>query len=248
MNKFNKGKLIGFVAASLSAVSLMGVGFASWVLTGTNNMDSTGNITVSVGDVEDKRVLIQSAKVDTDNNTVAFDANSKGSGDLGIEGTGDQAEDRTFSLTYVVRVHNGMTSTSAWNVTAQLTGTAVTNYETAVTTKKYITMPTEIGLDTEQVSVSSTSTDQTGKLKITKSTDSATTGYTYWKVEQTFEFGWGNAFAGKNPINITKNDDIILDGATSTVKADADKVVTNINGLKDLPLSNFTITLTTYIG
>lgn len=246
MNKFNKGKLIGVVAASLSAVSLMGVGFASWVLTGTNNMDSTGNITVSVGDVEDKRVLIQSAQVDTNNNTVAFDANSKGSGDLGIEGTGDQAEDRTFSLNYVVRVHNGMTS--AWNVTAQLTGTAFTDYETAVTKKKYITMPTEIGLESKAVSVSSSSQNQTGKLTITKSTNSATTGYTDWTVNQTFEFRWGDAFAGKNPVNITTNDDIILDGATSTVKADADKVVTNIKGLKALSLSSFTITLTTQIG
>lgn len=245
MKKINKGKLIGFVAASLSAVSLMGVGFASWVLTGTNNMDTTGNITVNVGDVEDKRVLIQSAVVDANNNTVAFDANSKGSGDLGIEGTGDQAEDRTFSLTYVVRVHNGMTS--AWNVKAQLTGNA-DNYKTAVNKKKYITMPMEIGLDAEKISVSSTSTDQAGKLTIDKSTDSATTGYTDWKVNQTFKFGWGDAFAGKNPVNITKNDDIILDGATSTVTADADKVVTNIKGLKALSLSNFTITLTTYIG
>ena len=169
MNKFNKGKLIGFVAASLSAVSLMGVGFASWVLTGTNDMGTTGNITVNVGDVEDKRVLIQSAMVDTDNNTVAFDANSDGSGDLGIGGTGNQAEDRTFALTYVVRVHN---RTSAWNVKAQLTGTAVTAYKTAVNTKKYITMPTEIGLDAEKVSVSSTSTNQTGKLTITPSINS----------------------------------------------------------------------------
>lgn len=245
MNKFNKGKLIGVVAASLSAVSLMGVGFASWVLTGTNNMDTTGNITVNVGAVEDKRVLIQSAEVDNDNNTVAFDANSNGSGDLDISGTGDQAEDRTFALTYVVRVYNGMIG--AWNVKAKLTGNA-DNYKTAVNTKKYITMPTEIGLDTEQVSVSSTSTDQTGKLKITNSTDSATTGYTDWKVNQTFEFGWGAAFAGKNPIDIKRTDKIIVNGATSAVDANADKVVTNINGLRGLSLSNFTITLTTHTG
>lgn len=32
MNKFNKGKLVGVVAASLSAVSLMGVGFATWII------------------------------------------------------------------------------------------------------------------------------------------------------------------------------------------------------------------------
>ena len=32
MNKFNKGKLVGIVAASLSAVSLMGVGFATWII------------------------------------------------------------------------------------------------------------------------------------------------------------------------------------------------------------------------
>ena len=40
MNKFNKGKLIGVVAASLSAVSLMGVGFATWVLQGPDEKDT----------------------------------------------------------------------------------------------------------------------------------------------------------------------------------------------------------------
>ena len=51
MNKFNKGKLLGVVAASLSAVSLMGVGFATWII-GTQNKVSDGSIAIEADDVK----------------------------------------------------------------------------------------------------------------------------------------------------------------------------------------------------
>lgn len=60
MNKFNKGKFIGVVAASLSAVSLMGVGFATWVI-GIRQTDTNGNISITADTVEYKSLKIEAA-------------------------------------------------------------------------------------------------------------------------------------------------------------------------------------------
>lgn len=57
MNRFNKGKLIGIVAASLSAVSLMGVGFATWTI-GVQKTTTNGDITLSADDVKYKSLTI----------------------------------------------------------------------------------------------------------------------------------------------------------------------------------------------
>ena len=57
MNKFNKGKLIGVVAASLSAVSLMGVGFATWVI-GYQNTEAKNEVLISADKVEYKSLTV----------------------------------------------------------------------------------------------------------------------------------------------------------------------------------------------
>ena len=62
MNKFNKGKLIGVVAASLSAVSLMGVGFATWII-GIRQTETNGNISITADTVEYKSLKIEAAFV-----------------------------------------------------------------------------------------------------------------------------------------------------------------------------------------
>ena len=57
MNKFNKGKLLGVVAASLSAVSLMGVGFATWII-GFEKTDAQGDVSISADKVEYKSLTV----------------------------------------------------------------------------------------------------------------------------------------------------------------------------------------------
>ena len=57
MNKFNRGKFIGVVAASLSAVSLMGVGFATWVI-GYQTKETSGDVTIDVDEVQYKSLRI----------------------------------------------------------------------------------------------------------------------------------------------------------------------------------------------
>lgn len=57
MNKFNKGKLVGIIAASLSAVSLMGVGFATWIV-GVKQTEATKDINITADSVEYKSIVV----------------------------------------------------------------------------------------------------------------------------------------------------------------------------------------------
>lgn len=87
MNKFNKGKFIGVVAASLSAVSLMGVGFATWVI-GYQTKETSGDVTIDVDDVQYKslRIGVEFTKgirlgetgEKTNNESFNFDGNNPG--------------------------------------------------------------------------------------------------------------------------------------------------------------------------
>ncbi len=82
MNKFNKGKLIGVVAASLSAVSLMGVGFATWVI-GIQKTETNGNINITADDVKYKALTLS---VDFETGITLAEASSTG-GFFGSDGT-----------------------------------------------------------------------------------------------------------------------------------------------------------------
>lgn len=64
MNKFNKGKLVGIVAASLSAVSLMGVGFATWIV-GVKQTDASNDISITADSVEYKSIIVSVEFVDS---------------------------------------------------------------------------------------------------------------------------------------------------------------------------------------
>ncbi len=86
MNKFNKGKSIGIVAASLAAVSLMGVGFATWII-GTRTTDANNEISIVADDVQYKSLKVSVAFT----NTIKLAENgTASSGDyFSYEGNGD---------------------------------------------------------------------------------------------------------------------------------------------------------------
>ena len=91
MNKFNKGKLIGVVAASLSAVSLMGVGFATWVI-GAQKTDVDQGISITADTVEYKSLKIavefegtfKLAETGTKDTSKDFGYDGSGAGNLAI--------------------------------------------------------------------------------------------------------------------------------------------------------------------
>ena len=91
MNKFNKGKLLGVVAASLSAVSLMGVGFATWII-GAQKKDVEQDITITADTVEYKSLKVavefdgtlKLAETGTEDTSKDFGYDGNGAGNLAI--------------------------------------------------------------------------------------------------------------------------------------------------------------------
>lgn len=77
MNKFNKGKLLGIVAASLSAVSLMGVGFATWII-GIQKTEGDTSISITADDVKYKSLIVSA---EFSNNLILRETSEKPSGE-----------------------------------------------------------------------------------------------------------------------------------------------------------------------
>ena len=246
MNKFNKGKLVGIVAASLSAVSLMGVGFASWVINSTTSTDSN-NITVTVENVLENQVTIKNAQVADP--TIKFDANSNKSGGLlTAQGT---TEDLEFSISYTI---TNNIQTNKFKVFAYITDEAKQKaFTTAVDTNKMIEMPevlniTKSGDKYSNMPAALTFDGETRPTGTGATIKETAVGTTY-NVTQTFKFKWGLAFAEKNPVEVSSTDQVHKVGDTSgtTTSATANILKDNLAELRNANLSTFKITIAPFI-
>lgn len=233
MNKFNKGKLIGVVAASLSAVSLMGVGFASWIINGATPDDS-GNINVEVGTVDDQRikVVVGSPAID---GKLSFDAAQDSQGN--ITSTANN-ESLSFSVNYTVEVAN---SALDFKVDAAWTpGTQMNSF----LTQSYITSPFKgaegnINLEVAGKKAKGTAGSTAPDTHVTTpgfhtdapASSTSSDGVTTYTCQTTFYFGWGTVFGSKNPV---------YEGG----KTGADGIIKALNDLQTLNNEKFTITLT----
>lgn len=232
MNKFNKGKLIGVVAASLSAVSLMGVGFASWIINGATPADS-GDINVEVGTVDDQRikVVVGSPAID---GKLSFDAAQDSQGT--ITSTANN-ESLSFSVNYTVEIKN---SALNFKVNAKWTpGTQMNSF----LQQSYITSPfkgadgdinLEIAGKEAKGEAGSTAQDThvtTTGFHTDAPTASNANGVTTYTCKTTFYFGWGTVFNSKNPVY-------------EEGKLGVDGIIKALNDLQTLNNEKFTITLT----
>lgn len=207
MNKLNKGKAIGIVSLSLAAVSLAGVGFSAWVISGTTGKD-TGTVNVEVADIQDKRIAIKDATV-TDNK-IKFDAD--GTGTLLSNSNGNQ--DLNFKVQFTVEAQKeaSFLGVKAYLKSGEGLKTAITN--------KYVTLPTNIYISKETMDSAKTpqyiaqAKDFTGEGE--QATDTSTGVTTYTK-EVSFEMAWGSAFNNTNPTAVT--DDSKLNAYITQLKA-----------------------------
>ncbi len=239
MNKFSKGRIVGVVAACLSAVSLMGIGFSTWIIEAKNTA-TTGDISVTVADTKDISVTISDASV-TDG-TVIFDANATDhTSDSILNCASGDKEDLTFTLSYKVNV---AADAKSWQIMAGINDTDG-NYTTAVNTRKYIALPSTLGLKTTSTDGSKEclnqgSTSGTG-LTITSSTSTTDSSTTY-TVSQSFTFSWGEAFASMNPVKVTKSNNIYTQ-ENETKPATVETLTANTKAMKNLGLSKFQVVL-----
>lgn len=232
MNKFNKGKLIGVVTASLSAVSLMGVGFATWIIQGVNTIDTNDQIKVEVSGTEDQRVVLDNAQISwpSGKTGLVFDAKSDDNTAPIIYNGTNGGEQLDFTLSFDVKF---ATNASFASVNAYMTSdwgdfeTYFTDSGTDAT--KYVVSPISVTTPTETNGVGSTIV--ANKNSITTKKEGAADTYT---VKQNYSFTWGKFFDNKNPCEVTAGSDKVDSyiGALKTLQNFNNKHITIHLGVK----------------
>lgn len=234
MNKFNKSKLVGVIAASLSTVSLMGVGFASWVLNGATP-GTTGNISVTVADVEDNRIIVETPTVD---GSLVFEAAAGDTGGKITTKPNSDAPVLNFKVVYTVKLGKGL---SDFNINAKWTlgtdtasaalGTAITN---AYLESPLLTTDVLVSTSAGHGTVYSDDADNKTHKNIysTSKKGADANGFSVYSVETVFHFAWGSKTENKNPSYYDDTDE----HTTAALEA--------LNGLKAANGAKFTITLT----
>jgi hypothetical protein len=107
MNKMSrKSKIIVGSLLGVAVLALTGVGVASWVIAGTTGA-TTGNVAVTVGDTEDKRIKIATPSV-TDS-ALSFDA-QPGDTTGPITAGANSSEDLNFEFNFAVTGVKNMAS------------------------------------------------------------------------------------------------------------------------------------------
>lgn len=248
MNKLNKGKKIGILACVLASFSLVGVGFSTWIINTQQGSQANG-INVTVAETKNASIVISNASA-TDN-TVKFDANDSSSKGNLITCNSGASEDLNFTLIYTVTVGTSVTSFEIKAGIDDSTNVGGGKYTQAVETYKYIELPTTLGLkkdssDGSKACFTSSSTTSSDGLSFTSSDDTGAQTKTY-VVTQKFTFSWGEAFAKKNPVEVSSSDSIYTYSTTtskgSTANATVDTLTANTKGLNSLSLSNFNVIL-----
>ena len=181
MNKISKGKAVGLLSLGLASVALGSVGFASWIVSGTT-ITGEPNVAVTVAGVTDKRVTV-SAEVDSNNNSVVFDADSTvQAGTLGITASTGATEDLTFAV----------------KVTTQ---TTASYDEGAIHFNFAVALPGSLSEPDTYVYLfkvnDGTSDINPANFTITPTSTLKTTTYT-------FTMKWGTKFGGDNPVKLNE--------------------------------------------
>ena len=248
MNEFNKGKLVGIVAASLSAVSLMGVGFATWIIT-SETPARTDNITVGVADVQTNNIEITGARVVDGESGLRFDGDhNKRATSNGVISCGDtDTEKLSFQIQYTVTTNN---PAKGFKVKAYINDeTADTDskaasgkFQTADETYKFITMPTILGFakgtakDALSFAANASAPTSSNTADNSDTIVEAGGATNSWNVTQTFTFGWGLAFNENNPVALVKDTKIYnynIEATDKMVSATTDLVKTLLAKAKE---------------
>lgn len=258
MNRFTKGKTIGFVTAGLAVVSLIGVGFSAWVVNGnSSNVATDGNVTVSVADITDERITIFNLKLNA-NNGIKFDAAKDDT--TGPIVSKDGAEQLSFSIMFTLDVSSPISkfkNIEAYMSIDESDSTKKSAFETAIgNTKNYIVTP--VHYESTHTNASSNATDliPTGKSlssNVTSETEVTLTDNTTNKAFETkckktsegkyefnvtFNFQWGSAFGGVNPSHVGEDNY----PASATVK-NADAAISALKEMKTFDGIKFNVYL-----
>lgn len=212
-----KSKIIGGSIVALAAVGTFSVGFASWVI-GGDSSSVTGNISVTVSDIEDQRleIVVNSGSDATFN----FGPSTETSGGLVYLSGSTTEEDLDANILLDLKTYT-LTSNKKITVTFSYAENFATAIEdgliTAPIAGEAIELATVTAADTatstvESVAASVATSDTVTVSEVTKTiwsvtpnTGTAAEGYTY-RLSFAVKFGWGSAFNYVNPVTLSSKD------------------------------------------
>ena len=201
MNKFNKGKLTGIIAASLSAVSLMGVGFASWVI-GIQKTDVEQNITITADTVEYKSLKVavvfegalKLAETGTKDTSKDFGYDGNGEGNLEVKAHftftfGKDFKEADFTELCSKIKFTILSPSGIYKDNKVEKGNAFTRADNGTETAEYtyFAAPADVGITWSDISFPST----IDANAFTKESN---------VVDKTVKFTWGTLFGNTNPM------------------------------------------------
>lgn len=206
-----KKRTLGLIIAGVAAASMIGTGFAAWVITGNAKAELTGNFAVDA--VSDKGISLTAAwdkDSDADVNTINF---------LGAPNANVENPWLTYTSTATENLDLNINITADWAADAAATDYVATfkfeavgeGYQTAIT-NKYIVAPT--------LTIGSTVVTMDGETTYGLGTLGFEDGVSKVAV---IAFDWGKTFGDTNPYsfyNDFKYDDKVLKDTNGTPVAD----------------------------
>ncbi len=193
MKNRKKNKYIVYGVIALSALSLVGVGFATWNIDGS--LDDKTSVTVSVGDLTNKTLIVEIQKSDLN---IAFD--NVENGGTNISNGDDGKEDLSFTVNFRLESSRTINDANTFKITASFNSTSISKYQ-ELDKENYIVADclTDFSFNLP------TSSDPLTKIPLTTNNSYIEGSITYdddFKgalVILTYKFAWGSKFNDKNP-------------------------------------------------
>ena len=214
------GKHGTYAILGLTAVSLIGIGFSSWIINAFTEDSINKNVTVTAGDFDDKRFDF---KVTSESDlTIKFDSLSTGDSDV-IKGSGNE-ENLDFSFTCSINKSASISTDLAGIYVKFSDTTGETDKINDLVTADIIQTPISFG---ENLSDPTNGTygyllipggnftnlktaedlyDEPADTNNKKYTCTIKDSGDTYSIEITFNFAWGSAFGYENPTNVSSTD------------------------------------------
>lgn len=202
MKRIRKNRVLTYSLLGFFALSLVGVGFAAWTFTGFVGDEAL--VTVKVGDVIDKVLVVEAEVTD---GKVYFDNLETGSGDIKNDENGN-AEDLSFAIKYTltstVSLFDEKTGKGKFIIDIAFDDNTKNAYKNAFDqeNKQFIDTSCLNGFKFETKNVKSIDSVPNVVSEIVYSENN-----TVATVTSTFNFRWGSYFGFKNPAQSTTNDE-----------------------------------------
>ncbi len=240
MNKFNKGKSIGIVAASLAAVSLMGVGFATWIIS-TRTTDANNEISIVADDVQYKSLKVSVAFTNTiklaETGTTSssgdyFSYDGKGEGNLNVSAkfTFTFGKDFTAADYDFTKIHFSIEDATGGFADNKVASNAVSltqrPYSEGLT---YFDAPADLSLSPSDEDFGEFVKPEGDKLTSTK------------EITRNIDFEWGSMFGKESPLTYYNKE--IAKKSVTDKDAFSENAYKELSAMKTKYVSNFKIKL-----